>query len=285
MNRDKPVACLAIHRRTEDEQYKRHLQRLKNVRPSVDNKPPRKPPSHLLDRDKKKKNSQQIEREFEIAFENTLLLQKLKNIMQCDSNRFNSSPPILPRSLNSRHRRQELERIMHENMGIVSRIQSVTSSYETKKWDMEHKETRRLLKRISKPPRYAISPSQPLPQTSSVASLASLSPKPLPPLSPSSKSPSSKPESSTMQPQKPKVRSAPREATASSISSPSREHFSQPPVGSSSLKPMRIAPSPKVANPLMRLPSSERMDATLTVADNASPRMVDTDANVSTIVD
>lgn len=125
MNREPLFASLPVQHRTETSKYAKHMERLRNVKPSVDNGPPRK----FIGADGRngKREFQKQERRFEIEYENAILLDKMRRIMELGTTASNSGvfyveEPDLT-SLNSNVRRRDLERITRENMGIVRRIQ------------------------------------------------------------------------------------------------------------------------------------------------------------------
>ncbi len=245
-NLEQPVPNLAIQRKMEADAHQRHLARLRAIKPSVDNKPPRRPPLHRSPAARaQRKSAFQTERDFAIAYENALLLQKLRDIMAHPKNpafSADAAPLPPPRSLNTMRRRQELERIARENHGIVHRIRGVSSAYEASKWESEFRETRQLLKRLSKPPRHDLSatapPLSPLQSRAlgaSTSPMGALSPNPLPPLSRS--------KGATPTNEAPLTLGAAAPAAAA-LSSPAR----------ASVKPTRVPPpNPK---PIVRLPDS-----------------------------
>ena len=249
-NLEQPVPNLAIQRKMEADAHERHLARLRAIKPSVDNKPPRRPPLHRSPAARsQRKSAFQTERDFAIAYENALLLQKLRNIMAHPQNpafSADAAPLPPPRSLNTMRRRQELERIARENHGIVHRIRGVSSAYEASKWETEFRETRQLLKRLSKPPRHHLSatapPLSPLQSRALGASpspTGALSPMPLPSLSRSKGTTPTNEAPSTLGAAAPALSPA-----AAALSSPAR----------TSVKPTRVPPpNPK---PIVRLPDS-----------------------------
>jgi hypothetical protein len=126
MNREPLVASLPVQQRTEASKYARHMDRLRNIKPSIDNGPPRKFVSASGRNGKRELQKQ--ERRFEIEHENAILLDKMRRIMELGTVASNSGLVHVEdsdlTSLNSHVRRRELERITRENMGIVRRIQA-----------------------------------------------------------------------------------------------------------------------------------------------------------------
>ena len=162
-NRDLPVINRTIESRWERKSYAMHMRRLQNIKPSVDNKPPMLP-SHM--RNNRKREQQQHERTYEIEYENAILLEKMRRIMDLGTHASNSGlhvahrDEVHTRSLNAQARRRDLERITAENMGIVKRIQNANASYETEKWDRSRRDHQQVLGRISRfRPRQSFKPA------------------------------------------------------------------------------------------------------------------------------
>lgn len=156
MNREQPVASITLHAKTEAKKYAQHIDRLRKIKPSIDNRAPREHVDHV-GAASGKKMKQKNERRFEIEYENALLLDKMRRIIKLGTVMSNSGiltyahPPL--QSLNAGQRRRDLERINRENMGIVQRIQASHSSYEVAKWDKQRKEEIVMLKRLARKPR------------------------------------------------------------------------------------------------------------------------------------
>merc|ERR1719440_1286962 len=105
--------CEAAVRHRKQEQ---HLHNLRNIKPMVDNRDPRRP---------KTGNSKgarlEEERNNQIMHENTILLNKLSRILTRDP--IIPDPPRLVHGLNDNHRKQERERIDRENQALLRRLQ------------------------------------------------------------------------------------------------------------------------------------------------------------------
>jgi len=153
-NKELPIINKTVEGRSEQRNYQLHVQRLRKIKPMIDNKP--SPTSGLSHMQSNAKRDQMMnERNYAIECENALLLDKMRRIMHLGTVGSNSgaSPyyeEIEPKSLNAGKRRRELQRITAENMGIVRRIQGSASNYEVDRWYKERKETEQMLSRISK---------------------------------------------------------------------------------------------------------------------------------------
>jgi len=112
--------CEAAVRHRKQEQ---HLANLRNIKPMIDNRDPRKPKSS-----NSKGARLEEERNNQIMHENTILLNKLSRILTRDSNPVQAS--ILPRGLNETHKRAERERIDRENQALLRRLQDVRPSID-----------------------------------------------------------------------------------------------------------------------------------------------------------
>lgn len=106
------------HRKQEQ-----HLHNLRNVKPIIDNRDPRRP---------KQGNSKgarlEEERNNQIMHENTILLNKLSKILTREPEVIRE--PMLVRGLNENHKKGERERIDRENQALLRRLQDVRSSID-----------------------------------------------------------------------------------------------------------------------------------------------------------
>merc|ERR1719440_2297945 len=110
--------CEAAVRHRKQEQ---HLQNLRNIKPMVDNRDPRRPKSG-----NSKGARLEEERNNQIMHENTILLNKLSRILTRDPEPIRE--PMLKRGLNEVHRREERSRIDRENQQLLRRLQEVRPS-------------------------------------------------------------------------------------------------------------------------------------------------------------
>merc|ERR1719491_1513008 len=113
--------------------FKRHRDQLKNIRPEIDNRPP-KPQPHL----------QLYSRNFyarkkattEAAFNDLKMIQSIARTM--------TRPYMLPStkgpvSLNANYRKRELFRITMDNHRLLERLETLQPVISTKKMDDDHK--------------------------------------------------------------------------------------------------------------------------------------------------
>lgn len=140
------VGDKASERKRRNYQRKLHLKRLANVKPSIDNKPPKKH-KHLKKNLKKK---QQMEERFaRIERENQLLLEKMSYIMNTSSLDNKNSSLKYARSMNKSVRKKNLEKITRENQAILERIQAKEPVYNHLKWEHERQQNLKYMRSIS----------------------------------------------------------------------------------------------------------------------------------------
>jgi hypothetical protein len=144
MYRAIPVGNKACANRVRDRHYEMHKQRVKTMRPQVDNAEPHvKQLSHL--QNNLKREQLEEEKYQKIDRENKILLQKMSDIMQQQtySNlRAQSGPP----SLNRDARKSELMRITQENQNILKRIQKAQPVYNHVEWHDQHRKNQVFMK-------------------------------------------------------------------------------------------------------------------------------------------
>lgn len=121
-----------------------HQQRLSNVKPTIDNRPPRIH-SHLGANTKKR--LQERLRQDEIQKENQLLLHRLMNI---DSGRTKSSLSTPHSNALPLKKIREIQKITEENYGMLNRIQSVKAHYSTSRFQKDYEYNSYLKTRISR---------------------------------------------------------------------------------------------------------------------------------------
>ena len=133
--------------RDVEREHVKHIEKLRNIKSRVDNKPPRQH-SHLLHKAKKEKL--EYERNVWIQHENQLLLQKMLRIDKKPTQigcTLSGTPSA--GSLNRVVRSRELTKISVENRQILKRLQSAQTHYNTKRWDDEHRYTQYLANQLS----------------------------------------------------------------------------------------------------------------------------------------
>jgi hypothetical protein len=151
--------------RLERDSHEKHLQALRTVKCSIDN---RSPPTHNHLANKLKTKKLQEDRAQEIQLENRILLQKMLNI---DTKASDLSGQKLsgerhkPRSLSAGLRRRELDRITHENRRMLNRLQAAAPSIDPMKWETEQLDREQLKARICQNAnRYRRGPSLKMPK-------------------------------------------------------------------------------------------------------------------------
>jgi E3 ubiquitin-protein ligase TRIP12 len=124
---------------------KLHRERLRNMKPAIDNKPPKRH-NHLR---KNMKREQMMEERFaQIERENRLLLEKMSYIMQRNTLDNKSSALKYGQSLNKAFRKRELQRITQENQAILRRIQAREPNYNHLDWEESRRKNEQYLKNI-----------------------------------------------------------------------------------------------------------------------------------------
>eukprot|EP00743_Colponemidia_sp_Colp-15_P002494 GILK01002705.1.p1 GENE.GILK01002705.1~~GILK01002705.1.p1 ORF type:complete len:385 (+),score=31.91 GILK01002705.1:109-1155(+) len=121
-----------------------HSKRMKSIKPSIDNKPP-KEYSHLTANGKKAllKNL----RNRDIQRENNVLLQKLFQLLKEGKERKGDQPFQL-RTLNYTWRKRELERINQDNKTILKSLQEIQPMYNHVEWKEHAKQVQTYLESI-----------------------------------------------------------------------------------------------------------------------------------------
>lgn len=116
--------------------YEQHLERLKNMKSTVECGPPRAHPfSNKREQDKR--------REFAaIEFDNKLLLERLAKVVQQKTidNEIHKSVEFhatFKKKLNLTKKRLEMQKITEENQRLLKRIQEVPPAYNHLQWEEE----------------------------------------------------------------------------------------------------------------------------------------------------
>ncbi|XP_036427732.1 uncharacterized protein CFAP97D1-like [Colossoma macropomum] len=132
----------------DNHHYKYHMDRMANVKPTVDNKAPR---TYLHCHLKMKKIQLEQERFMEIEKSNRLLLYRIAHTMasggQDNWNEYKPKP-----SVNADFRKRELVKMSLENQAILKRINMTKSVYDHKKWLTDYKVTGGYMSRLSRYP-------------------------------------------------------------------------------------------------------------------------------------
>lgn len=144
-----PCSNKFLYAKQIEQRQKAHRERLKTMRPAIDNKPPKKP-SHLTNN--KKREAQMEERFLKIERENKLLLEKMSYIMSQKALDNKSEAASKVKSLNKTFRKKELQRITEENQKILRRIQERQPYYNHAQWEEERKLQEQYVKNICEYP-------------------------------------------------------------------------------------------------------------------------------------
>jgi len=153
MHRAQPIASAVCDDKWRDKSYELHRQRLRAIKPAVDNRTPPVYP-HLYQ--KLKKAQMEEERCRAIERDNQRLVRHMTEIMQrphgtAPAFRAPSAPPA-GRSLNQCRRRQELARITQENQALLKRLQTRPPVYNHLMWEQERERNEVLCERICRFP-------------------------------------------------------------------------------------------------------------------------------------
>ncbi len=147
MDRSIPVSNKLIVQRINERNRQIHLNKLNEVKPSINRQPP---PSFNHLKSNKKKNQLYEAKLTEIERENRILLEKLTNIMKAPTKL--STLEKQPRSLNREIRKKELVKITIENQAILRRLKDQKSMYDHNSWLNERKKHETYLRNISEYP-------------------------------------------------------------------------------------------------------------------------------------
>ena len=106
--------------------YEHHLDNLRKIKPSIDNRDPRRPKTGNAN-----KARMEEERNNQIMHENTILLNKLSKILTRDPEPIRE--PMLAKGLNENQKKADRERIDRENQALLRRLQGVRPSIDADK--------------------------------------------------------------------------------------------------------------------------------------------------------
>jgi hypothetical protein len=133
-------------RRLEEAKHVRHIEKLQQIKPGIDNRSPVSSSfTHLRSNPKRE---QLIEENYnEIDRANRKLLERMKEIIRkpSESSCLVGSKKGL-RSLNRESRKKELKRITNENLSIMKRIHHAQSTYDHVSWEQDFRKTREYMK-------------------------------------------------------------------------------------------------------------------------------------------
>eukprot|EP00698_Gefionella_okellyi_P013367 TRINITY_DN3653_c0_g1_i1.p1 TRINITY_DN3653_c0_g1~~TRINITY_DN3653_c0_g1_i1.p1 ORF type:complete len:236 (-),score=41.32 TRINITY_DN3653_c0_g1_i1:204-911(-) len=148
MYRAQPKGNKILSKKWEEHMKKIHTDRLQSVRPSVDNKAPKRF-THL--RQNLKRAQMEEERYSSIERHNRMLLGKMERIMR-QKNTLDNQNEYEARSLNFVVRKREMMKITQENLSILKRIQHKEPSYDHAAWEQDAKRHESYLKHLCEYP-------------------------------------------------------------------------------------------------------------------------------------
>jgi hypothetical protein len=133
-------------KRVEEAKQAKHVHKLHNMKPGIDNRVPASANLKHL-RVNAKREQLKEDNYTEIDRANRVLLQRMSEIIHKPSivSSFMSWGQEL-RSLNREARKKELKRITDENQGILKRIQSIQPAYDHLQWEQDYRRTRQYLR-------------------------------------------------------------------------------------------------------------------------------------------
>ena len=111
--------------------YEHHLDNLRKIKPSIDNRDPRRPKTGNAN-----KARMEEERNNQIMHENTILLNKLSKILTRDPEPIRE--PMLAKGLNENQKKADRERIDRENQALLRRLQDVRSSIDGERLEEQY---------------------------------------------------------------------------------------------------------------------------------------------------
>jgi hypothetical protein len=153
----------------EERRQALHRNKLRDIRSTLDTKPPEVMKLDHL-RTNAKREQLLDERFMEIDRSNRILLQKMGEIMAPGKKQNSSLNPgsgLGGKSLNSASRKKEFDRITHENLHILKRIQRAQPMYDHVKWEQHHRSHLSRLRNCAEYPIVLdVRPAAPLPPAS-----------------------------------------------------------------------------------------------------------------------
>ncbi|XP_041937870.1 sperm axonemal maintenance protein CFAP97D1-like isoform X1 [Alosa sapidissima] len=142
-----------IHMRTmwDGHHYKYHMDRMRNVKPMVDNKAPR---TYIHCHLKMKKIQMEQERLMEVERDNRLLVSRIARTMAKGGlDNWNQEYEMLTENSGTTDlRNRELVKISLENQAVLKKIKTTKPVYDHKHWLNDFKVTRDYMNRLRKYP-------------------------------------------------------------------------------------------------------------------------------------
>lgn len=153
VNSAPPVANQLIATKYREFHHSRHVDHVNEVQSTLRYEVPQTF-AHLAYRAK----TEQIkyERTAQIEKENTLLLNKMRTIMNAGPTMKQKVVPFLKgHSLNRQARKLTMVKVMKDNLALLHRIQKLKPVYQVKQWEQEHLKREKLLLNMCKYPYYS----------------------------------------------------------------------------------------------------------------------------------
>ena len=130
-------------------QYKEHQERIRNMKPVVDNKKPRELPYSG------KKEIERRNYQTKVELGNRLLLDRLGKAMETKNlDNENHNPKGV--SLLATRKKLELQRISADNKRLLERIQNTIPAYDHVQWEREAEHREQILKNMTEFPEYYV---------------------------------------------------------------------------------------------------------------------------------
>eukprot|EP00768_Dysnectes_brevis_P003054 gnl/Dysnectes_brevis/2207_a2573_2372.p1 GENE.gnl/Dysnectes_brevis/2207_a2573_2372~~gnl/Dysnectes_brevis/2207_a2573_2372.p1 ORF type:complete len:217 (+),score=15.74 gnl/Dysnectes_brevis/2207_a2573_2372:119-769(+) len=149
MDRQIPVANKKLSRKWQARSHQLHRQKIKSMRPSIDNKPPPHY-SHMTYNAKKAVREEQRYSEIERA--NSILLDRMSKHMRGSGTVDHLLQPKGPASLNRLRREAELRRINEENQRLFQRLLSQKSTISRVSHQRDFRKSRKDMVRLCELP-------------------------------------------------------------------------------------------------------------------------------------
>jgi hypothetical protein len=135
-------------KRVQQREHERHKERIRNMKPQIDTRPPMVANLDHI-RINLKKEQMMEDRYSEIDRDNRILLKKMTEIMQQQGAtlpKVEHKPPPGPVSLNRDARKKELLRITRDNQMILKRIQQAQPVYNHVEWEDDNRKNMTFLR-------------------------------------------------------------------------------------------------------------------------------------------
>lgn len=141
-----PSCNRLLQKKWDDRKFQEHKDRLRKMKSSVDNQPPR---NFVHIKQNLRRQREEEDRMVTIQRHNNELLSRMHHIMHTTGRIEHKSDWKPKKSLNYMKRQVELERISRENQSILRRIQTVKPQYSSRKWETDFRTHRSRAKSLS----------------------------------------------------------------------------------------------------------------------------------------